>query len=137
MLFIQCACGRCSSATEFVYRIPACYMGCQGVCMSGMVGILLLTLCHVLGRILELYQKNGLNESKTQISLLPRHTQLSPILLSQLGYSRIKIDHIADSLLKLQIKIGVHLINVELLQLLTPQQILQLFLRVENVSCLL
>ena len=34
-------------------------------------------------------------------------------------YSRIKIDHIADSLLKLQIKIGVHLINVELSQLLT------------------
>ena len=31
----------------------------------------------------------------------------------------IKIDHIADILLKLQIKIGVHLINVELLQLLT------------------
>ena len=28
------------------------------------------------------------------------------------GYSRIKIAHIADSLLKLQIKIGVHLMNV-------------------------
>ena len=36
-----------------------------------------------------------------------------------MGYSRIKIDHIADSSLKLQIKTGVHLINVELLQLLT------------------
>ena len=36
-----------------------------------------------------------------------------------LGYSRIKIEHIADSLLKLQIKIGVHLINVELSELLT------------------
>ena len=31
----------------------------------------------------------------------------------------IKIDHIADSLLKLQIKIGVHLINAALSQLLT------------------
>ena len=38
---------------------------------------------------------------------------------AKLGYSRIKIDHIADSLLKLQIKIGVHLINGELSQLLT------------------
>ena len=38
---------------------------------------------------------------------------------AKLGYSRIKIDHIADSLLKLQIRIGVHLINVELSQLLT------------------
>ena len=37
----------------------------------------------------------------------------------KLGYSWIKIDHIADSLLKLQIKIGVHLISAELLQLLT------------------
>ena len=37
----------------------------------------------------------------------------------KLGYSRIKIDHIADSLLKLQIKIGLHLMNVELSQLLT------------------
>ena len=36
-----------------------------------------------------------------------------------MGYSQIKIDHIADSLLKLQIKIGGHLINVELSQLLT------------------
>ena len=35
------------------------------------------------------------------------------------SYSWIKIDHFADSLLKLQIKIGVHLINVELSQLLT------------------
>ena len=46
--------------------------------------------------------------------IFPRHTQLSPIILAKLGYSRIKIDHIADSLLKLQIKIGVHLMNVEL-----------------------
>ena len=38
---------------------------------------------------------------------------------AKLGYSRIKIDHIADSLLKLQIKIRVHLINVELSQILT------------------
>ena len=36
-----------------------------------------------------------------------------------LGYSQIKIDHIADYLLKHNIKIGVHLINVELSQLLT------------------
>ena len=50
--------------------------------------------------------------------MLLRHTQLYPIILSQ-GYSQIKIDHIVDSLLKLQIKIGVHLINVELSQLLT------------------
>ena len=38
---------------------------------------------------------------------------------AKLGSSWIKIDHIADSLLKLQIKIGLHLINVELSQLLT------------------
>ena len=42
-----------------------------------------------------------------------------PSFWAKLGYSRIKIDHIADSLLKLQIKIGVHLINAELSQLLT------------------
>ena len=64
--------------------------------------------------------KNGLNEPKTRISFLLRHTQLSPIILNhELGYSWSKIDHIADSLLKHQIKIGVHLINVELSQLLT------------------
>ena len=43
-----------------------------------------------------------------------------PSFWAMLGYSRIKIDHVADSLLKLQIKIGVHFLNVELLQLLTP-----------------
>ena len=42
-----------------------------------------------------------------------------PSFWAKLGYSRIKIDYIADSLLKLQIKIWVHLINVELSQLLT------------------
>ena len=42
-----------------------------------------------------------------------------PSFWAKLGYSWIKIDHITDSLLKLQIKIGVHLINVELSQLLT------------------
>ena len=39
--------------------------------------------------------------------------------IHNLGYSRIKIDHIADSLLKLQIRIVVHLINVQLSSLLT------------------
>ena len=29
--------------------------------------------------------KNGLNEPKTQISLLQRHLQLTPIILSQVG----------------------------------------------------
>ena len=42
-----------------------------------------------------------------------------PSFLAKLGHSQIKIDHIADSLLKFQIRIGVHLINVELSQLLT------------------
>ena len=42
-----------------------------------------------------------------------------PSFWAKLGHSRIKSDYIADSLLKLQIKIGVHLINVELSQLLT------------------
>ena len=42
-----------------------------------------------------------------------------PSVGAKLGYSWIKVDHIADSLLKLQIKIGVHLIKVELLQLFT------------------
>ena len=37
-----------------------------------------------------------------------------PSFWAKLDYSRIKIDHIADFLLKLHIKIGVHLINVEL-----------------------
>ena len=46
------------------------------------------------------------------------HNSLPPFWV-KLGYSRIKIDHIADSLLKLQIKFGVHLTNVELSQLLT------------------
>ena len=39
---------------------------------------------------------------------------------AKLGYSQIEIDHIAVSLLKLQIEIGVHFINDELLQLPTP-----------------
>ena len=47
------------------------------------------------------------------------YTTLCHHFWAKLGYSRIKIDHIADSLLKLQIKIGGHLINVELSQLLT------------------
>ena len=42
-----------------------------------------------------------------------------PSFWAKLGYSRIKIDDIADSLLKLQIKIGVHLISDELPQLPT------------------
>ena len=46
------------------------------------------------------------------------HNSLPPVW-AKLGYFWIKIDHIADSLLKLQIEIGVHLISVELLQLLT------------------
>ena len=46
------------------------------------------------------------------------HNSLSSFC-AKLGYSRIKIDHIADSLLKFQIKIGVHFITVELSQLLT------------------
>ena len=33
-----------------------------------------------------------------------------PSFWAKLGYSQIKIDHFADSLLKLQIRIGVHLI---------------------------
>ena len=32
---------------------------------------------------LDRFLKNGLNEPKTQISLIPRYTQLSPIILSQ------------------------------------------------------
>ena len=50
-----------------------------------------------------------------------------PSFSAKLGYSRIKIDHIADSLLKIQIKIGVHLINVELSQLLTLVLIIENF----------
>ena len=42
-----------------------------------------------------------------------------PLFCAKLGYSQIKIDHIADSLLKLHIEIGVHLVSVELSQLLT------------------
>ena len=39
---------------------------------------------------------------------------------AKLGYSHIEIDHIAVSLLKLQIEIGGHFINDELSQLPTP-----------------
>ena len=63
--------------------------------------------------------KNGLNEPKTQILCLRCIHNSLPSFLAKLGYSQIKIDHIVDSSLKLQIEIGVHLINVELLQLLT------------------
>ena len=63
--------------------------------------------------------KNDLNKPKTQISLLPSIQNSLPSFWAKLGYFWIKIGHIADYLLKLQIKIGVHLINVELLQLLT------------------
>ena len=45
---------------------------------------------------------------------------------AKLGYSQIEIDHIADSLPKLQIKIGVYLMNAELSQLLTLYPICQL-----------
>jgi len=55
--------------------------------------------------------------------------------LSQVRLSRIKIDHIADSLLKLQIKIGVRLINDELSQLLTPVICKsQLFIHVQKLE---
>ena len=51
---------------------------------------------------------------------------------AKLGYSRIKIDHIADSLLKLQIKI----INVELSQLLIPGKEKQFKLHAINLAAL-
>ena len=51
---------------------------------------------------------------------------------AKLGYSRIKIDHIADSLLKLKIKIGEHLINAELSQLLTLTAIYARFAKKDN-----
>ena len=44
-----------------------------------------------------------------------------PSFWANLGYSRIKID-IISILYLLQFKIGVHLLNVKLLQLLTPVQ---------------
>ena len=54
-----------------------------------------------------------------------------------LGYSWIKIDHIADSLLKLKIKIGVHLINIKLSQLLPPFPIQKIIIcLMEDVSTL-
>jgi hypothetical protein len=54
-----------------------------------------------------------------------------PSLWAKLGYSWIEIDHIAESLLKLQIKIGVHLISVELSQLLTQSPLLKVYLEKE------
>ena len=74
-----------------------------------------------------------------KLGFLPRHTQHSPIILAKLGYSRIKINHITDSLLKLQIKIGVHLINAKLLQLLTlfqPKSTSCKFTRIQQQSSL-
>ena len=52
------------------------------------------------------------------------HNSLSSFW-AKLGYSQIKIDHFADSLLKLQIEIeiGVQHISVELSQLLTLETI--------------
>ena len=48
-----------------------------------------------------------------------------PSFWAKLSYSQIKIDHIADCLLKLHIEIGVHLINDELSQLPTPLRPIQ------------
>ena len=62
--------------------------------------------------------KNGLKEPKIQISLLLRHTQLSPIILSQVRLFS-DLGHIADSFLKLQTRIGVHLTDIFQSQLLT------------------
>ena len=59
-----------------------------------------------------------MNQKLRFLCLRGIHNSL-PLFWAKLGYSPIKIDHIADSLLKLQIKNGVHLINVELSQLLT------------------
>ena len=59
-----------------------------------------------------------MNQKLGFLSFWGIHNSL-PSFWTKLGYSWIKIDHIADSLLKHQIKIGVHLINVELSQLLT------------------
>ena len=56
---------------------------------------------------------------KLKLLCFPHIHYSLPIFLAKLGYSQIKIDSFADSLLKFQIKIGVHLINVELSQLFT------------------
>ena len=54
-------------------------------------------------QIFQIFKKDNLNEPKTQIQDI--HNSL-PSFLAKLGYSRVKINHIADSLLQLQIKIG-------------------------------
>ena len=68
--------------------------------------------------------KIGLNEPKTLISLLPRHTQLSPIILTQIRLFLEKNLPSFSVLYSLQSKIGVRLLKVELTQLLTPAKIL-------------
>ena len=56
MLYVQLCLWQMLIGDWFVYRIPHVVMGRQGVYMSGMVGIRLLTSYHVLGRISGLYQ---------------------------------------------------------------------------------
>ena len=64
------------------------------------------------------YFENGLNDQISDFFASEAHNSLLSFW-AKLGYSQIEIDHIAVSLLKLQIEIGVHLISVKLSQLLT------------------
>ena len=59
-----------------------------------------------------------MNQKSKFICFQGIHNSL-PSFWAKLGYTQIKIDYISDSLQKLQIKIGVHLISDELLQLPT------------------
>ena len=54
----------------------------------------------------------GLLEIKISVVFYKNHVLTGCLitLCAKLGYSLIKIDHIGDSLLKLQIKIGMHLV---------------------------
>ena len=58
--------------------------------------------------------------TKTLIFLLSRHTQLSPIILNQIRLFFEKNWPSFSVLYSLQFKTGVHLLKVELKQLLTP-----------------
>ena len=75
--------------------------------------------------------KNGLNEPKTQISLLPRHTQLSPIILSQVrlfsDWNYLKKYFLKRQWRKVHIIRYIFIFSVELLSAVMSGRILDKF----------
>ena len=91
-------------------------MGVSCVCLGSWV----FGLFRPFFKISQIFWKTVQMNQNLRFLCFPGIHILLPSFWAKSGYSRIKIDHISDSLLKLQIKIGVHLMNIELSQLLTP-----------------